>query len=258
MTNLSAIICKILTGSSHRVLNWYRSGGFIDRTISTIHGGKIVPMPFPRAILWDMDGVLADTSQLHFETWVKVLNEQGIPFDRQKFHLIFGLKNRDILPFLVGKPLDDEWIAWIADQKELAFRQALPGLQPLPGVVDWLRRFKSLGWKQAVASSAPPENVEELVDVLDIRDYFDALVTPGDLPGKPDPAVFLKASQKLRIPVNYCIVIEDSIPGIEAAQRAKMHCIAVTTTNPPEALTQADIVVDSLELLSIDQVESLF
>jgi len=215
-------------------------------------------MSFPKAILWDMDGVLADTSQLHFETWEHILTEQGIPFDRQKFHLIYGLKNRDLLPYLTDRPLEPQWVEWISDHKELAFRQALPGLQPLPGVVEWLRRFKILGWKQAVASSAPPENVEELVDVLDIRDYFDALVTPGDLPGKPDPAVFLKASRLLEIPVKDCIVIEDSIPGIEAAHRANMRCIAVTTTNPPEALTQADIVVDSLELLTIDQVESLY
>jgi len=215
-------------------------------------------MSFPKAVLWDMDGVLADTSQLHFETWERVLTEQGIPFDRQKFHLIYGLKNRDLLPYLTDKPLEPQWIEWISDQKELAFRQALPGLQPLPGVVDWLGRFKSLGWKQAVASSAPQENVEALVDVLDIRDYFDALVTPGDLPGKPDPAVFIKASRLLEIPVKDCIVIEDSIPGIEAARRANMHCIAVTTTNPPEALTRADIVVDSLELLKMYQVESLY
>jgi HAD superfamily hydrolase (TIGR01509 family) len=215
-------------------------------------------MSFPKAILWDMDGVLADTSQLHFETWERVLIEQGIPFDRQKFHLIYGLKNRDLLPILAGKPLEPQWIEWIADQKELAFRQALPGLQPLPGVVDWLRRFKSMGWKQAVASSAPPENVEELVDVLDIRDYFEALVTPGDLPGKPDPAVFVKASLLLEIPAQNCIVIEDSIPGIKAACRAGMRCIAVTTTNPPEALTRADIVVESLELLTVEQLESLY
>jgi HAD superfamily hydrolase (TIGR01509 family) len=215
-------------------------------------------MRFPKAVLWDMDGVLADTSQLHFETWERVLTEQGIPFDRQKFHLIYGLKNRDLLPYLAGRTLEPQWTEWIADQKELAFRQALPGLLPLPGVLDWLSRFKSWGWKQAVASSAPPENVEDLVDVLGIRDYFDALVTPGDLPGKPDPAVFLKASQQLNVPAMNCIVIEDSIPGVEAARSAGMHCIAVTTTNPPEALTQADIVVETMEQLLVKQVESLF
>jgi HAD superfamily hydrolase (TIGR01509 family) len=215
-------------------------------------------MSFPKAVLWDMDGVLADTSQLHFENWERVLIEQGISFDRQKFHMIYGLKNHDLLPLLVGKPLDPSWMDWISDQKELTYRRMLPGLLPLPGVKSWLRRFKSWGWKQAVASSAPPENVEALVEILNIRDFFDALVTPGDLPGKPDPAVFLTASRQLDIPARSCIVIEDSIPGIEAARKAGMRIIAVTTTNPPEALTQADIVVETLDQLTINQVESLF
>ncbi|OGO60316.1 MAG: hypothetical protein A2032_02700 [Chloroflexi bacterium RBG_19FT_COMBO_49_13] len=206
-----------------------------------------------------MDGVLSDTSQLHFQTWEHILIEQGIPFDRKKFHHIYGLKNYDLLPLLVGKPLDPLYIKRISDRKELAFRQALPGhLQLLPGVLDWLRRFKSWGWRQAVASSAPPDNVEALVDELGIREYFDALVTPGDLPGKPNPAVFLKASRQLEIPARACIVIEDSIPGVEAARSADMHCIAVTTTNPPDALTQADIVVETMVQLTIQQVESLY
>lgn len=206
-----------------------------------------------------MDGVLADTSQLHFKTWEHILVEQGIPFDRQKFHLIYGLKNRDLLPYLIGRPMEPERVEWIADQKEQAFRHALHGhLFPLPGVVRWLQQFNALGYRQAVASSAPPENVEVLVDELVIRAYFDALVTPGDLPGKPDPAVFLLAATRLEVPSDHCIVIEDSIPGIEAARQAGMHCIAVTTTNPPEALTQADIVVTTLDQLTIEQVEILF
>jgi HAD superfamily hydrolase (TIGR01509 family) len=221
--------------------------------------GRIVPMPFPKAILWDMDGVLADTSPLHFETWERVLTEQGIPFDRQKFHLIYGLKNHDLLPYLAGKPLEPQWIEQIAAQKELAFRLALLGhLSPLPGVMDWLRRFQAWGCKQAVASSAPPENVETLVDELGIRKYFDALVTPGDLPGKPDPAVFLLAASQLGESPQSCLVIEDSIPGVEAALQAHMHCIAVTTTNPPEALTRADIVVETMLQLTVAQVNSLF
>lgn len=215
-------------------------------------------MSFPKAVLWDMDGVLADTTQLHFETWTRVLTERGIPFDRQRFNDVYGLKNQDLLPYLVGAPLESDRIASIADQKELAFRQALPGLLPLPGVVDWLFRFQSWGWKQAVASSAPPENVEHVIDVLKIRDFFDALVTPGTLPGKPNPAVFLKASEVLAIPASSCLVIEDSVPGIEAARSAGMRCIAVTTTNPPKALTKADIVVELLDQLSVEQVESLF
>lgn len=224
-----------------------------------MRGSRMVSMLSPKAILWDMDGVLADTSQLHFETWESVLNEQGIPFDREKFHLIYGLKNRDLLPFLAGKPYEAQWMDAIADQKELRFRKALPNhLSLLPGVQVWLQRFNSWGWKQAVASSAPPENVEALVDELKIRQYFDALVTPGDLPGKPNPAVFLLAARRLGVPPGDSIVIEDSIPGIEAARSAGMRCIGVTTTNLPEALTQADIVVESMAQLSIDQIKVLF
>ncbi len=216
-------------------------------------------MSLPRAILWDMDGVLADTSPLHFTTWEVVLSNEGISFDRQQFHKIYGLKNHDLLPFLAGRPIDPQEIERIAGQKELAFRNSLPGnLSPLPGVVEWLKRFQSLGCKQAVASSAPPENVEALVDELDLRQYFDALVTPGDLPGKPDPAVFLLAARLLDLPPGKCLVIEDSIPGLEAARRAHMHCLAVTTTNPPEALAGADLVVETMAQLTEEQVRSLF
>lgn len=229
----------------------------MQKIISIARNGRIVPMSFPKAVLWDMDGVLADTSQLHLDTWMHVLTEQGIPFDRQKFHMIYGLKSSDLLPILTDRPLEPKWIEWITKQKELAFRDSLSGLQPLPGVLEWLHRFKSWGWKQAVASSAPPENVEALVDVLGIRDNFDALVTPGDLPGKPNPAVFLKASRQLEIPARSCIVIEDSVPGVEAAISAGMRCIAVTITNPAEALTRADIIVDTLDQLSANQVASL-
>jgi HAD superfamily hydrolase (TIGR01509 family) len=221
--------------------------------------GRIFYMAYPKAILWDMDGVLADTSPLHFATWEQVLNEEGIPFDRHQFHKIYGLKNRDLLPYLAGKPVDPQWAERIAAQKEQAFRQRLPGnLLPLPGVVDWLKRFQAWECKQAVASSAPPENIEALVDELNLRQYFDALVTPGDLPGKPDPAVFLLAARRLETPSEYCLVIEDSIPGLEAAKHANMRCLAVTTTNPPEALIGADIVVETLAQLTEEQVVSLY
>ena len=215
-------------------------------------------MSSQKATLWDMDGVLADTSALHFETWENVLNELDIPFDRQKFLHIFGLKNDELVAYLVGKPLEPGFVKRVSDQKEAAFRQAISGhIQLLPGVKEWIERFRSWNWKQAVASSAPIENIEAVVDELGIRNNFLALVSPDNLPGKPNPAVFLKAARQLGVSPENCIVIEDSLAGVEAAHRARMHCIAVTTTNPPEALSQADIVIETLDQLTVEEIVKL-
>jgi len=110
-----------------------------------------------------------------------------------------------------------------------------------------LRLRKALGMKQAIASSAPPENIDVLVAELEIGRHFDALISGFDIPGKPDPGVFLKSAQALDTETQNCIVIEDAITGVEGARRAGMMCIAVTTTNPADALAGADYVVESLD-----------
>ena len=109
--------------------------------------------------------------------------------------------------------------------------------------MDWLDRLRATGIRQAVASSAPPENINTLVDELGIRAYFEAIVSGYDIPGKPDPAVFLKAASEIDLPPQRCIVVEDAVAGVQAAKRAGMRCIAVTTTNPAHALSDADIVI---------------
>jgi beta-phosphoglucomutase-like phosphatase (HAD superfamily) len=96
-----------------------------------------------------------------------------------------------------------------------------------------------------------------LVDELGIRSFFGAVVSGADIPGKPDPTVFLNAAQRIEVRPQRCVVIEDAIAGVEAAKRAGMRCVAVTTTNPPEALARADIVVERLDLLSIQAFKGL-
>jgi len=144
----------------------------------------------------------------------------------------------------------------ISERKEAAFRRAIHGkAQPMPGVVAWLDRLQRLGCRQAIASSAPPENIDALVDELGIRPFFSAVVSAYRLPGKPDPAVFLEAARLVEVPPAGCIVIEDGIPGVEAARRAGMKCIAVTSTNPRQSLSSANRIVDSLEELTIQDFD---
>jgi beta-phosphoglucomutase family hydrolase len=193
-------------------------------------------------VLWDMDGVLVDTGELHYISWKKTLDEAGIPFDRQVFRKTFGMNNAGILEHLCGDKPDPEFIQKISDQKETIFRESVPGnVSPLPGVIAWLNRLRHVGARMAVASSAPPPNIEILVEELKLRSYFNALVSGADLPGKPDPATFLEAARRIEIEPSGCVVVEDAIAGVQAAINAGMKCIAITNTNSRQALSEADI-----------------
>jgi beta-phosphoglucomutase-like phosphatase (HAD superfamily) len=96
-----------------------------------------------------------------------------------------------------------------------------------------------------------------LIDELELRAYFAAIVTGYDLPGKPDPTLFLKAARQIDVPPERCVVVEDAVAGVEAAKRAGMKCIAVTTTNPAQALDEADVVVERLDELPPDTIKRL-
>lgn len=213
----------------------------------------------PLAILWDMDGVLVDTGQAHFAAWRETLAQHGKLFNHEDFKATFGMNNTSILKYMYGDGLDPEFVREVGESKEVMFREMVKtGVNPLPGVLDWLEWFRSHGRKQAVASSAPWENIDALVDSLGFRPYFDAIVSGADLPGKPRPDVFLKAARLVGIPPNDCLVIEDAVPGVQAARNAGMKCIAVTTTNPAEGLQQADLVLLDLTELTEQQLVALF
>jgi beta-phosphoglucomutase family hydrolase len=200
-----------------------------------------------RAILWDMDGVLVNTGEYHYAAWKKTFDELAVPFSRDQFRATFGMNNTGILEIIYGTKLPSEEEGQISERKESLFREAVKGnAKLLPGVEDALKNFSAGNFKQAIASSAPPKNIKVLVQELRIGKYFDAIVSGYDIPGKPDPAVFLKAARQLGVDPEHCTVIEDAVAGVEAAKNAGMKCIAVTTTNTAEALSKADLILDSL------------
>ena len=122
---------------------------------------------------------------------------------------------------------------------------------------DWLQCFDGMGLKQAVGSSAPQENIDVLLKELGLSQWFSALVAGASIPGKPDPAVFLRAAELLGVQPAECLVIEDAVAGVEAAKRAGMRCLAVCTTNPAEKLQKADRVVADLTHLTMEMLTEL-
>jgi HAD superfamily hydrolase (TIGR01509 family) len=211
-------------------------------------------MPEKHAILWDMDGVLVDTGKVHYQSWEKVLKPYDIPYSWDVFAGTFGMTNKAIITNLFDNPSAD-FIQEMDEEKEQLFRENVPGnVLEIPGTRQWLERFQSWGYPQAVCSSAPPANIETLLNEIGIQPYFQAIVSASKMASKPDPAVFLTAAEILGVLPNQCVVIEDAPAGIEGARQAGMKCVALTTTSSAEYLQGADLIIDDLNDLNEDQL----
>jgi beta-phosphoglucomutase len=211
------------------------------------------------AVLWDMDGVIVDTFDAHYRSWQQTFDELSQPFDLETFRRTFGMNNRLILTTVFERDLSEKFIARVSDRKEELFRAGIKGsAKLLPGVRAWLERFAEMGVKQAVASSAPQANIDALLDELGVRDFFQAEAAGATLKGKPDPAVFLLAAQQLGVEPAHCLVIEDSVAGVEAARRGGMKCVAVQTTNPAAQLRGASLVIKDLTAFNEKHLQRLF
>lgn len=212
------------------------------------------------AVLWDMDGVLVDSAPYHYRAWKETFAEEGVSLDEATFRRTFGQRNDAIIADILGPDLPPERVAAIGEAKERRYRAliAREGLTPLPGALEWLHRLHRRGIPQAVVSSAPRENIEAVLEALGVPGLFQALVSGEEVErGKPDPASFLLAAQRLGMPPERCIVVEDAPAGVEAAHRAGMACLAVATTHPRERLIGAEQVTESLAELPEDTFERL-
>lgn len=209
-----------------------------------------------RAVLWDLDGTLVDSGDYHWRAWLDTMRAEGRELTYQQFLDGFGQRNDRILANWLGPAASSEVIRRIGDAKEALYRRLAQqeGLEALPGAADWVARLHDEGWRQAIASSAPGENVRVMLQVLGLSRYFDVTVSAEDVTrGKPDPQVFLTAAEKLQVPPASCIVVEDAAAGVEAARRAGMKCIGVSRT----AEIPADVFTRSLGDLPPDTFERL-
>jgi len=206
------------------------------------------------AAIFDMDGVLVDTYHAHFQSWLWMAKRAGLSFTEAEFAPTFGRTSREIIAHFWGHGrYNDAEIAALDAEKEAAFREIIAKDFPaMPGVHKLLADLYAAGWKLAVGSSGPPENVDFILDRLGQRELFSAIVTGMDVTrGKPNPQVFLLAAERLGVPASSCVVIEDARPGVEAAHAAGMAAVGlVSTGRTREELAAADLVVNSLDELS--------
>ena len=215
------------------------------------------------AVIWDVDGTLVDTAELHFQAWSRLSGDMNRPFTRADFTATFGWRNPEIIHRVYGTHYTDEEVADLGRRKEEFYRAAARrGVELLPGARALLDGLHAAGFRQAIGSSAPLENLDLILSLTDTRRFFDAIVSAEDTQrGKPDPQVFLVAAAKLGVPPGRCVVMEDAVVGVQAARAGGMKCVAVRFAglHPEAALAAAgaDVVVPSLEQVSVDTVRRL-
>jgi beta-phosphoglucomutase family hydrolase len=199
------------------------------------------------AFIFDMDGTLVDNMQFHTIAWGKMLSENGIEMNAHNFLVkTAGKTNREIIPTVFGN-VSEEKLTELADRKEFLYRESfLPHRKTVEGTIEFLTESQRLGIKMAVATAAPVANMEFILDGLDLRKFFDAITTAEDVKkGKPDPEVFLVSAEKLGVIPANSIVFEDAIGGFEAAHRAGMKSIGISTVNSIEDILQLDSVIEA-------------
>lgn len=210
------------------------------------------------AVIFDVDGVLVDSYQVHFQSWQRVAAEYELELTEDQFAAMFGRTSREnIVEFWGSEQLSEDQITQLDRSKEAAYRELVAVDFPaMDGAVELIRSLYDSGFALAVGSSAPPDNVDLTLEKLGTRALFDAVVTRADVTrGKPDPQVFLIAAERLGVLPKRCAVIEDSPAGITAANAAGMTSIAlVSTGHEDESLAAADLRVHSLRELSVDRI----
>lgn len=201
-------------------------------------------------IIFDMDGVLVDSARPHFESWRRLGEELGRTVTDEAFLRTFGLRNQEVIARLFGD-FDAATAARLGDRKEEIYRDLIRHSLPVTeGVVDFVRACRAEGFRLAVGSSGPPENVALVLDGMGLAGDFDACVTGRDVThGKPHPEVFLTAADRLGLPASFCAVIEDAPAGIEAALAAGMVAVGLLGSHPADSLRRADRIVASFREL---------
>ncbi|MGP1387457.1 MAG: HAD family hydrolase [Thainema sp.] len=212
-----------------------------------------------QAILYDLDGTLADTDPIHFQTWQQVLKDHQFEIDHAFYRQHFsGRLNpdivRDLLPHLSDKAGKE-----LCDRKEALFREwAEQQLQPLAGLLDLITWGKTNHIRQAVVTNAPRLNAEFTLSLLNLTDVFEFVVLAEDLPkGKPDPLPYQTALNRLGLEPTEALTFEDSPSGIRSSVAAGIPTIGVATTHAPEDMQAlgAVIIVDDF---TDERIQTLF
>lgn len=214
-------------------------------------------MPRPAAFLFDMDGVVCDNMRAHEEAWRRFFRGFGLEIDAREFREnTMGMPTREVLRHYFRREVPAEEASRLAESKERLYRELYgPDLSPAPGLVEFLRAARARGLRLGLGTGSKADNVAFVLDGLGLREAFDAVVDADAVArGKPDPETWLTLAARLGVAAADCVVFEDSLLGEEAARRAGMAVVAVTTSHEASEFRRARLSARDFLALTPERV----
>ncbi|MFM6067616.1 MAG: beta-phosphoglucomutase [Sphaerospermopsis kisseleviana] len=211
-----------------------------------------------QGVIFDLDGVLTDTAEYHYQAWQRLADEEGILFSRQANEALRGISRRASLMLIIGnRRYSDTQIQEMMERKNDYYVELIENITPdnlLPGAVSLLDDLRQAGLKIALGSAS--KNAHVVVEKLGISDKLDAIADGYSVhKPKPAPDLFLFAAQQLGLPPQQCVVFEDAAAGIDAALAAGMWAVGM---GPPERVGNAHIVLPSLAGMTWEKLQEKF
>lgn len=224
-----------------------------------------------KAVIFDFDGVIANTEPVHMRAFQLTLGEDGITLTEEEYYSNYLAYDDKTLfkTVLKDKEIthDETVIRELMERKSGHYESIIKdNIEILPGVKDFIGKLSGK-YRLAIGSGALRQEIADILEFAGIEDYFEVIVSAEDVENcKPAPDVFVEVLRRLNasgtgsdtISPDECLVVEDSVSGVEAALSAGMKCLAVTNSYSAEELSQAHIVKDSLKGLNSEELAAMF
>ncbi|HVW94666.1 MAG TPA: HAD family phosphatase [Mucilaginibacter sp.] len=214
------------------------------------------------AVIFDMDGTLIDNTPYHFKAWQELFKKHGKgQLTKEAYYNdISGVPVMDTIRKVFGEQNDEDQLKKLLNEKEEFYRASYaPFVAAVNGLENFLAELKAAGVKIAMATSATQDDIKFIFNNIAIASYFDTIVNSAMVSKpKPNPQIFLKAAEKLNTEPSNCIVFEDSLAGIKAANDAGMKVVGITTGHKAEELHPVDLVIPDYSGLTVHKLAGLF